>query len=97
MLNDVAPGASLRILKGNTVVWERARPETPPRLEKVAAATLDEKGQLTIQWTLDDRTKEQGEVWIRWSNDDGRTWMRSPWDRKDRQSWSMRIICPRAT
>jgi hypothetical protein len=74
MLNDVAPGASLRILKGNQVVWERARPETPPRLEKVAAAALYEKGQLNIQWTLDDRTKEQGEVWIRWSNDDGRTW-----------------------
>ena len=75
MLNDVAPGASLRILKGNNVVWERARPDTPPRLEKVAAAAaLDEKGQLKIQWTLDDRTKEQGEVWIRWSNDDGRTW-----------------------
>ena len=32
--NDVAPGASLRILKGNEVVWERARPDTPPRLER---------------------------------------------------------------
>ena len=74
MLNDVAPGASLRILKGNTVVWERARPETPPTLEKVAASAVHEDGRVTVQWTRGDRKTEQGEVWIRWSNDDGRTW-----------------------
>lgn len=73
MLNDVAPGASLRIVKRGKVVWERKGAAKPPVLGKVSAA-LGKEGELKLSWKLDSESKEHAEVWVRWSNDDGCTW-----------------------
>jgi hypothetical protein len=73
MLNDVAPGASLRIVKRGETVWERRAPKEPPRLEGVRA-TLDKAYNLKLSWELDAESEEHAEVWARWTNDDGRTW-----------------------
>jgi hypothetical protein len=73
MLNDVAPGASLRIVKHGEVVWERHGPAKPPVLSKTAAA-LDKAGNLKLSWKLASESKDDAEVWVRWSNDEGQTW-----------------------
>lgn len=72
MLKDVAPGASLRIVKRGETVWERRGSEQPPSLTRASAA-LDQEGRLKLDWKVAG-SYDQIEVWARWSNDDGRTW-----------------------
>jgi hypothetical protein len=72
MLNDVAPGTSLRIVKRGKVLWERRAPQRVPALKSVSAS-LDKKGNLELRWNPDAESKDV-EVWARWSDDDGRTW-----------------------
>lgn len=73
MLNDVAPGACLRIVKHGKVVWERREPAKAPALSDVNAV-LEKDNSLKLTWRLEVQQKELAEVWARWSNDDGRTW-----------------------
>lgn len=73
MLNDVAPGARLRIVKRGKVVWERPAPARLPVLTDVTAA-LDKENDLKVSWEFDAASKDQAEVWARWTNDNGRTW-----------------------
>jgi hypothetical protein len=73
MLNDVAPGACLRIVKRGTVVWERRAPAKAPALKNVTAS-LDKAKNLKVSWKFETHSKDQADVWARWSNDDGRTW-----------------------
>jgi hypothetical protein len=72
MLDDHALGASLRIVRGEEVVWERARPSTPAELTKASAKLGDRDVKLTWRFRKGSRSVE--DIWIRWSNDDGRTW-----------------------
>ncbi|HSE37833.1 MAG TPA: hypothetical protein VLG74_11060, partial [Blastocatellia bacterium] len=76
MVNDVAPGSALRIVKRGEVVWERKGADKPPAFAKVTAE-VDKDGALKLTWGFDRETKEHtesAEVWVRWTNDDGRTW-----------------------
>ena len=73
MLDDVAPGASLRIVKDDEVAWERRGAERPLTVDRVVAA-LGRRHELKLSWRIDGAPAEDVEVWIRWSNDDGRTW-----------------------
>jgi hypothetical protein len=73
MLRDTAPGACLRIVMRDEVLWERKGSDKPPQLGGVKAA-LAKTGDLTLSWKADAASKEPVEVWVRWSNDDGKTW-----------------------
>ncbi len=86
MLDDVAPGASLRIVKRGEVVWERRARKAPA--VRSARAVLSDNRSVEIAWKIDPSSDEKGqsrtskrdadhvepEVWVRWSNDEGRTW-----------------------
>ncbi|MEW6374060.1 MAG: hypothetical protein AB1584_24365 [Pseudomonadota bacterium] len=78
MLRDTAPGALLRIVKDNKVVWERKGAAQPPVIRE-AQARLGEDQQLALSWRIDhdgqhEDPHAQIEVWVRWSADDGQTW-----------------------
>lgn len=73
MLRDVAPGASLRILKRGDAIWERRGAAKLPKFSRVLAS-LDKEGGVKLSWKLDCESDECTEVWARWSNDDGKTW-----------------------
>jgi hypothetical protein len=77
MLADTAPGASLRILKGEQVVWERKASAKPPGISGARAA-LGKGGELELKWKVEGSAKEKDkddiDVWVRWSNDQGKTW-----------------------
>jgi hypothetical protein len=73
MLDDVALGRSLRVLRGDEVVWERTRPASRPKLGKVQA-TLVEDGVVHIAWTCSRAVEAVAETWVRWSDDGGRSW-----------------------
>jgi hypothetical protein len=78
MLRDTAPGALLRIVKDNKVVWERRGAAQPPVIRE-AQARLGEDQQLELSWRIDhdgqhEDPHAQVEVWVRWSGDEGRTW-----------------------
>lgn len=76
MLPDLAPGASLRIVKRGEVVWER-RATKPPALGEVRAA-VNAAGDLDLTWRRKAEPKASSspdlEVWVRWSSDGGTTW-----------------------
>jgi hypothetical protein len=73
MLNDVAPGSRLRIVKGDEVVWERVSPPTPPKLTNVRAS-LDKAQNLRLTWRLEKGSEMPEDIWVRWSADEGQTW-----------------------
>jgi hypothetical protein len=72
MLDDHAPGAALRIVRGGEVVWERPRPSTPVVLARATAKAGDRGVRLT--WRFEKGARSVEDIWIRWSNDDGRIW-----------------------
>jgi hypothetical protein len=77
MLDDTAPGATLRILKRGEVVWERKGTARPPVLGSANAA-VTRSGDLELTWKLECSSKAEKtaepEVWVRWTSDDGATW-----------------------
>jgi len=78
MLRDTAPGALLRIVKDNKVVWERKGAAQPPVIRE-AHARLGEDQQLALSWRIDhdgqhEDPHAQIDVWVRWNADDGKTW-----------------------
>ena len=73
MLDDVAPGRSLRIQRGEETVWERSRPRARPRLGSVRA-TLDDDGNVRISWAATRSGEDAGDSWVRWSGDGGKSW-----------------------
>jgi hypothetical protein len=72
LLDDVAPGARLRLLRDGEVVWERQRPSAPPSLS-AAKAKLDD-GLVRLCWKCVYPSETSGDTWIRWSNDNGTSW-----------------------
>jgi hypothetical protein len=73
MLDDVAPGSCLRIVKGEEVVWQRDCPPSPPRLSHVRASLRkDNRLRLSLRLTKESDVTEDS--WVRWSNDEGKTW-----------------------
>jgi hypothetical protein len=73
MLDDVAPGRSLRILRGEETVWERSRPRARPKLGSVRA-NLDDDGNVRISWAATRSGEAAGDSWVRWSGDGGKSW-----------------------
>ena len=78
MLRDTAPGALLRIVKDNKVVWERRGAAQPPVIRE-AHARLGEDQQLELSWRIEhdgqhEDPHAQNDVWVRWSSDEGKTW-----------------------
>lgn len=73
MLDDRAPGQSLRIHRGKEVVWTRSGPESPPTIGDVRA-TVDEGGAVRVTWSVRRHGNDAQDSWIRWSDDDGKTW-----------------------
>ncbi|MDX1251758.1 MAG: IPT/TIG domain-containing protein [Gammaproteobacteria bacterium] len=72
MLDDVAPGASLHLLRDGEVVWERQRSEAPPKLSHIKARVDD--GLVRLSWTCVRHTDYPSNAWVRWSNNDGKSW-----------------------
>lgn len=72
MLEDVAPGARLRLLRDGEVVWERQRPAAPPKLGAVKAKLDDGLVRLTWKGSLPSDTPVA--AWVRWSSDGGKSW-----------------------
>ncbi len=73
MLDDVAPGSCLQIVRGGEVVWQRSRPPAPPRLSQIRAS-LDKERNLRLAWRMEKTGEVQEDIWVRWSNDGGETW-----------------------
>ncbi len=73
LLRDAAPGTTLRIVKRGEVVWERRGADKPPRFNG-ASATLNDGGDLCLEWKLEGTATKGANIWVRWSNDDGTTW-----------------------
>ncbi|MDN5859481.1 MAG: hypothetical protein L0H84_12740 [Pseudonocardia sp.] len=69
-VDDVAPGARLRIVRGDDVHWERTSPDSTQRLTRVRA-TMGKAGEVRLGWSAD---AEAIDTWVRWSSDDGATW-----------------------
>jgi hypothetical protein len=72
-LSDVAPGAMLRLRRGNEVLWSRQSPAVPVSVREVRAK-IEEKDQLSLQWESVAAHDTDLEIWVRWSNDQGETW-----------------------
>ena len=72
MLDDVAPGASLRITKDGETVWERKRPDGPPKVSRARAA-LTKDDLVRVSWSSSCSGVTES-AWIRWSDDDGESW-----------------------
>ncbi|MCP4248475.1 MAG: hypothetical protein GY778_15615, partial [bacterium] len=75
MLDDLAPGDSLRIVdKRGEVVWQRNCPGKGPTLSGVTASFDEKSGAVRVAWRLKVDPEATAEVWLRWSNDGGDTW-----------------------
>lgn len=72
MLDDVAPGARLQLVRDGEVVWARQRPVAPPKLGAVKAKLED--GLVRLSWKCTYPSDTPGDAWIRWSNDNGTSW-----------------------
>jgi hypothetical protein len=68
---DAAPGAELRIRRGEEVLWGLRGAPRPPTLSDVTAE-LD--GDLRLTWAIDPKGEQESECWVQWSADDGVTW-----------------------
>ena len=69
LIDNNAPGASLRIIKDGKTVWQKDRPSKPMVVSNVRAV-LSEDSHVDISWRCDTAM----DVWIRWSNNGGVTW-----------------------
>jgi IPT/TIG domain len=72
MLDDVAPGQTLRIVRGDEVVWMRTRPDAAPKLSEVQAEVSEDA--VRISWSCVRTVEDVSESWLRWSSDRGKTW-----------------------
>lgn len=72
MLDDLAPGQTLRIVKDGETVWERTAPAEPPQLSNIRAQ-VGKDGRLNLSWRGQTGSEEPAEYWIRWSRD-GKQW-----------------------
>jgi hypothetical protein len=63
----------LRIRRGDTVLWERARPTTPPQVE-ITRAQVRNDGDLLIAWQAKVDAATVPEVWLQWRPSESREW-----------------------
>jgi len=81
LIPDVAPGAALDIIEGESVRWERKAPDQPLRVDALRAR-LDADALLHLQWDAPDTAVE---FWVRWSRD-GERWNSLATSLKDRKA-----------
>jgi hypothetical protein len=72
-LPDVAPGAMLRLRRGDKVLWTRQAPAIPVKV-RIMQAEINERGQLSLRWEIQAANDSNLETWIRWSADKEETW-----------------------
>ncbi|MAT96326.1 MAG: hypothetical protein CL608_04215 [Anaerolineaceae bacterium] len=72
MLDDLAPGQTLRIVKDGETVWERTAPKERPQVSNIRAQMLKD-GRFSLSWRGQSTSEGQDEYWIRWSRD-GQNW-----------------------
>ena len=72
LLKDVAPGAKLKIRKGEKKIWVREAPKKPPQITSFKVAVEGKK--LVAQWRMRTAKEDKPIFWIQWSADDGETW-----------------------
>ena len=72
MLDDLAPGQTLRIVKDGETVWERTAPAEPPKVSHIRAQ-VGKDGRLNLSWRGQTGSEEPAEYWICWSRD-GKQW-----------------------
>lgn len=72
MLDDLAPGQTLRIVKDGETVWERTAPAERPQISNIRAQ-VGKDGRFTLSWRGQSYREAQPEYWIRWSRD-GQRW-----------------------
>jgi hypothetical protein len=72
-LPALSNAARLRIRRGDAVLWERARPSTPPQVA-MSRPTVGRNGMLSVAWkSTVDKTAEP-EVWLQWQRADDNEW-----------------------
>lgn len=62
---DAEAGTALEIVSDDEVVWRRAAPSEPPRVE-LAKPKVDRRGNVTLSWRSSGDVEE---YWLRWSRD----------------------------
>ena len=72
-LDDVGPGAALRVLKDGKEVWRKQAPRESPRVTAVSAEVIDTE-RLAVTWRADGPRDARLNYWVRWSGDHGETW-----------------------
>ncbi len=75
MLDDVAEGDCLRVLDPEgEVVWERGRPSTRCKLQRVRVTLDEQTSDIKLSWHAVTAKGAVGRVAVRWSDDGGDTW-----------------------
>ncbi|MEX5301369.1 M66 family metalloprotease [Kocuria sabuli] len=72
LLPDTAPGSTLEIYDGDTIVWSRSAPNSPPQVGDTHV-DVDETGVANISWEMREGSAEPLQLWLRWSRD-GEVW-----------------------
>jgi hypothetical protein len=76
-VSDAAPGAALRIRRGDKELWARRAPDTEPRVASFKARLKrgEKKGEyLAVEWQVKASGEQAPEGWLQWSRDRGKTW-----------------------
>lgn len=75
-VSNVAPGAALRIRRGDRELWSRRAPDSEPRVTafKGRFKRGDKGEQLMVEWQVKSAGDLEPEGWLQWSQDRGQTW-----------------------
>jgi len=73
LLNNVSPGALLRIRENDRVLWEKSAPVQRPILESFSVS-INAKNQLDFKWSARVDPTSKPVIWVRYSTDKGKTW-----------------------
>jgi hypothetical protein len=71
-IQDVGPGAVLRIRDGGTDLWTRRASTAPPKIASFTARLS--RDMIDVAWKVETDSDDLGEYWLQWSADDGETW-----------------------
>ncbi len=72
-LEDVAPGAQMRIRRQEKQVWIRRAPSEPVRIQSFTASVSRNKSVI-VNWDIKSSADQKPEVWLQRSEDKGKTW-----------------------
>jgi hypothetical protein len=73
-LDNVAPGASLRVIHGQDEIWSRHAP-TEPTIIKHVNARVQRSASLFIEWNIQSEVEQDLKAWLQWSPNKGKSWL----------------------